>query len=157
MGFTQIEGVDLSPALVANYHGSATVYVADCRKLPFSNGTKDIAIVQGGLHHLPMLPDDLEKTLSEIDRVLRPGGRFVAVEPWLTPFLSLIHALSSSSFVRSCSKKMDAFAAMTDEERPTYENWLSRAGEILPMLQSRFQTERLYIRFGKIGFCGIKH
>src|SRR5579863_8906443 len=35
LGFTRVEGVDLSPSLVAQYQGSARCYVGDCRQLPF--------------------------------------------------------------------------------------------------------------------------
>src|SRR5258706_5037192 len=56
LGFTQVEGVDLSPTLVAAYAGPGKILVGDCRRLPFGNASKDILIVQGGLHHLPALP-----------------------------------------------------------------------------------------------------
>jgi ubiquinone/menaquinone biosynthesis C-methylase UbiE len=59
-------------------------------------------VVQGGLHHLPELPRDLDKTLLEIKRVLRPQGRFVIVEPWHTPFLRIVHAFCNFSLARSC-------------------------------------------------------
>ena len=51
LGFTHLEGVDLSPRLIAQYKGSAKCTVADCRKLPFADRSKDVLIVQGGLHH----------------------------------------------------------------------------------------------------------
>jgi len=80
LGFTRIEGVDLSPRLVAHYRGPAKCIVGDCRQLPFEDCSKDVLIVQGGLHHLPTLPGDLEQTFSEIHRVLRPGGVFLAFD-----------------------------------------------------------------------------
>src|SRR6266478_7656095 len=46
LGFTHIEGVDLSPRLLAQYKGSAKCTVADCRKLPFPDCSKDVLIVQ---------------------------------------------------------------------------------------------------------------
>ena len=42
LGFTQLEGINLSPSLAAHYTGSAKVQIADCRQLPFSAATKDI-------------------------------------------------------------------------------------------------------------------
>src|SRR5690349_24204483 len=66
LGFTRLEGVDLSPRLIAQYKGTANCIVADCRKLPFADRSKDVLIVQGGLHHLPNLPADLEQTFSEM-------------------------------------------------------------------------------------------
>jgi quercetin dioxygenase-like cupin family protein len=59
LGFNQVEGIDLSPSLAAEYAGPGKVLVGDCRQLPFESASKDILIVQGGLHHLPVLPDDL--------------------------------------------------------------------------------------------------
>src|SRR6266849_7792838 len=94
LGFTHVEGVDLSPRLIAKYRGSAKCFVADCRQLPFADRSKDVLIVQGGLHHLPALPEDLERSFSEMQRVLRKEGRVVFVEPWLTPFLKFVHAVS---------------------------------------------------------------
>src|SRR5438045_4762428 len=87
LGFTRLEGVDLSPRLLAQYKGPAKCMVADCRKLPFLDRTKDVLVVQGGLHHLPNLPADLEQTFSEMQRVLRKTGLVIFVEPWRTPFL----------------------------------------------------------------------
>ena len=49
LGFTRIEGVDLSPRLLAESAGNAKVIVADCRRLPFPDRSRDILIVQGGL------------------------------------------------------------------------------------------------------------
>ena len=65
LGFSQVEGIDLSPSLAAEYAGPGKVLVGDCRQLPFENASKDMLIVQGGLHHLPVLPDDLDQVLAE--------------------------------------------------------------------------------------------
>ena len=92
LGFSHIEGVDLSPRLLAQYRGAATCSEGDCRNLSFPDQSKDVLIVQGGLHHLPVLPDDLEQTIAEMHRVLKQNGRVMVVEPWRTPFLE------SSSF-----------------------------------------------------------
>jgi ubiquinone/menaquinone biosynthesis C-methylase UbiE len=60
------------------------------------------------LHHLKTLPDDLEQTLSEAARVLRDDGRFVAVEPWLTPFLTFVHWVCRRRVARCLVPKIDA-------------------------------------------------
>ena len=65
LGFSEVEGIDLSPSLAAEYGGPGKILVGDCRRLPFENASKDILIVQGGLHHLPLLPDDLDRALAE--------------------------------------------------------------------------------------------
>jgi ubiquinone/menaquinone biosynthesis C-methylase UbiE len=64
LGFTHLEGVDLSPRLIARYRGPAKCFVGDCRQLPFANRSKDVLMVQGGLHHLSTLPEDLEQTFA---------------------------------------------------------------------------------------------
>src|SRR2546425_9145172 len=66
LGFTHIEGVDLSPRLITQYRGSAKCFVGDCRQLPFADRSKDMLSVQGGLHHLTALPEDLEEAFSKM-------------------------------------------------------------------------------------------
>jgi SAM-dependent methyltransferase len=154
LGFSRLEGVDLSPRLVARYSGPAVCHVGDCRSLPFPTASKDIAIVQGGLHHLPTVAPDLDRALVEARRVLRPDGRFVAVEPWATPFLSVVHLVSEHPLARRLSRKLDAFARMAIHERDTYVQWLGAPDEILTILHRHFAPEREWIRWGKLMFVG---
>src|SRR5260370_34130636 len=56
LGFRNLEGVDLSPRLIAKYDGPARCYVADCRHLPFSDASRAPAVVQGVLLDLILLP-----------------------------------------------------------------------------------------------------
>ena len=154
LGFRHIEGVDLSPRLLAEYKGDAKCYAHDCRELPFERGSKDAAIVQGGLHHLPVLPGDLERVFSELRRVIRPQGHVVFVEPWLTPFLRVVHKVSETRLARRFSAKLDALATMIENERHTYENWLSRPQEISALARSYFRVEQESIAWGKWNFVG---
>jgi SAM-dependent methyltransferase len=154
LGFQNIEGVDLSPRLLAEYTGGARCYAADCRELPFADRSKDAAIVQGGLHHLPVLPDDLEQVFAELRRVLRPEGRVLFVEPWLTPFLRFVHALTQNLLARRVSMKLDALATMIENEKQTYENWLGRPQEISRLANRYFQPEHESFAWGKWNFVG---
>jgi SAM-dependent methyltransferase len=52
--------------------GLARVYKADARHLPFADGSFDYVYSHGVLHHC----DQPEQVVSEMFRVLRPGGRF---------------------------------------------------------------------------------
>jgi SAM-dependent methyltransferase len=62
--------------------------VAEC--LPLRSGTFDFVYGYGILHHT-----DLQRTLEEVRRVLRPGGRAVFIEPLgLNPVISLYRRLS---------------------------------------------------------------
>ncbi len=154
LGFRNIEGVDLSPRLLAEYTGEARCYAGDCRELPFADRSKDAAIVQGGLHHLPVLPDDLERVFAELQRVLRPEGHVVFVEPCLTPFLRFVHAVAQNPLARRLSVKLDALATMIDHERETYENWLGRPREISQLARRYFQPEHESFAWGKWNFVG---
>ena len=156
LGFRRIHGADLSASLLAHYRGPAACYQCDCRRLPFKTDSQDIVIVQGGLHHLPRLPDDLLQTLAEIKRVLRPGGLCVLVEPWLTPFLSFVHAVCRIRLARRLFPKLDAFAVMTHYEQHTYEQWLGQPQAILAILSDAFQTQRCSLAWGKCMFVGRK-
>jgi ubiquinone/menaquinone biosynthesis C-methylase UbiE len=154
LGFTRIEGVDSSPALLAQYQGNAKCTVADCRRLPFSDHSKDILIVQGGLHHLSTLPGDLDQTLRQMQRVLRADGRLVLVEPWLTPFLKFAHIACASAVARRLSNKVDALATMIHYERRTYEQWLSQPEMILKLVNKYFAQREQHTAWGKWSFVG---
>ena len=154
LGFTHLEGVDLSGRLIRLYQGNAQCYVCDCRRLPFSDQSKDVLIVQGGLHHLPTLPESLDQTLAEMHRVLRKSGRVIVVEPWLTPFLKLVHSISRIGLVRRFSAKLDALATMIDYERPTYEQWLGRPALILSLAHAHFSPLHESRAWGKWRFVG---
>ncbi|MEM8667595.1 MAG: class I SAM-dependent methyltransferase [Planctomycetota bacterium] len=154
LGFTNLEGVDLSEELLQKYQGTASLHLADCRSLPFDAATLDAVIVQGGLHHLPVIPDDLDQVLQEISRVLKPDGRFYVVEPWLTPFLRFAHFVVESPWVRRWYAKGDALAEMIEHERETYEQWLGLPSEILDLFAKCFRIERQKIGWGKIMLIG---
>jgi SAM-dependent methyltransferase len=150
LGFRQLAGADLSPALAARYDGPADMVVGDCRQLPFASASKDVATIQGGLHHLPSLPQDLEQVLLEVRRILRDGGRFVVVEPWRTPFLDLVHAISRRRIARRMSAKVDAFATMMEHELATYDAWLAQPHAILSLLRRFFEVETCRVGWGKL-------
>jgi ubiquinone/menaquinone biosynthesis C-methylase UbiE len=155
LGFTSLHGADLSAALVAQYRGSAKCHVADCRKLPFADQSLDVAIVQGGLHHLSTLPDDLASVVSEVNRVLVHGGRFVVVEPWRTPFLDFVHFLCNNSLAKRASGRVEALATMIEHERETYDRWLDMPDMILQVLEEYFEPVQQETRWGKLYFVGI--
>jgi ubiquinone/menaquinone biosynthesis C-methylase UbiE len=156
LGFSQVEGIDLSPSLAAEYAGPGRILVGDCRQLPFENASKDILIVQGGLHHLPVIPDDLDRVLTDTARVLKNDGLLIVVEPWPTAFLAVCHALCRSRVLRALSPKIDALATMIHYERKTYEQWLGKTRLILDSLRNSFQCEHCHFKWGKIYFAGRK-
>jgi SAM-dependent methyltransferase len=61
--------------------------VCDARQLPFPSGAVGALVMIDVLHHLSA---PLE-FMREASRVLRPGARLVALEPWVTPLSFLLY------------------------------------------------------------------
>jgi SAM-dependent methyltransferase len=156
LGFRKLQGADLSERLLRQFSGEATLYVADCRRLPFEDCSQDIVVVQGGLHHLPALPEDLVSTLDEVRRILRPNGKFVAIEPWTTPFLNFVHFICLRTPFPRCYAKLRHLSTMIDEERETYFKWLGMPKPILTLLDSRFRAATKRIAYGKLEYVGVR-
>ena len=72
----EVVAIDLSPRMVelARARGVAAE-VGDVQALRFEDGAFDVAVAAWMLYHVP----DLDRALAELARVLRPGGRLVAV------------------------------------------------------------------------------
>lgn len=70
----EVVALDLSPRMVelARERG-VDARVGDVQALPFADGEFDVAIAAWMLYHVP----DLDTGVSELARVLRPGGRLV--------------------------------------------------------------------------------
>ncbi len=61
--------------------------VVDAHRLPFGAGElRGIAMVNV-FHHLP----DVARFLAEAARCVRPGGAMIMLEPWVTPWSTLIY------------------------------------------------------------------
>jgi SAM-dependent methyltransferase len=80
-------GVDLTPWHVraARLFGlrrrNLDVRLADFHRLPFADESFDLVFSVEAICHA----DDVYRVVQEVRRVLRPGGRFVAIEPWRSP------------------------------------------------------------------------
>ena len=53
-------------------------------EVPFDDATFDVVFSAGCIHHMTT-----ELAFPEIARVLRPGGRFAAIEPWRAPLYAI--------------------------------------------------------------------
>jgi demethylmenaquinone methyltransferase/2-methoxy-6-polyprenyl-1,4-benzoquinol methylase len=93
-----VTGLDFSAGMLnlARREGDAITWVqGDMTKLPFADASQDVVTVGFGLRNVA----DLDAAISEIVRVLKPGGRFGSLEmahPWplLRPGVWLFNALA---------------------------------------------------------------
>lgn len=116
----EVHGIDAAPEMidVARHKAAKMEMEADFRvglieDIPFPDDYFDLVLSSFVLHHLP---DDLKrKGFVETYRVLKPGGRFVAVdfEPPTTPWLRhLTMVFFGHDMLRS---DLQALAAMLEE------------------------------------------
>lgn len=89
--------VDLSPRMVelARARG-VNAQVGDVQDLPFGDGEFDCAVAAWMLYHAPVL----DRALAELARVLRPGGRLVAVTNGRDHLLELRELAGSRAWER---------------------------------------------------------
>lgn len=69
------KAVELTKKRLDLYHLKAEVLEADAQKLPFADNTFDYVCAWGCLMHMP----ETEQAISEIYRVLKPGGKSLAM------------------------------------------------------------------------------
>lgn len=76
-GARSVSGFDISEAEIAKgRRPGIDLRVADAHDTPYADDSFDLIVGSGILHHL-----DLAVALGEIQRILRPGGRVVFLEP----------------------------------------------------------------------------
>ena len=90
----EIIGVDFSEEMLKEARKKTKdiqFLLADIQKLPFLDNTFDTCSIAYGLRNV----EDLKKTLSEMTRVLKPGGLLMILETgklnskWIAPFYNL--------------------------------------------------------------------
>jgi len=80
--FDEIVGIDTSEkgaaAFAENFkeHPNVRFIKMDAAKMDFADASFDIVCISNSLHHMP----DLQPVLSEMLRVLKPGGHFIVAE-----------------------------------------------------------------------------
>ena len=76
----ELSGVDLSGKAIGcaeeKLAGKAVFKKADVEELPFDDAYADIVLCMHSFHHYP----NPQKALSEMNRVIKPGGRVMLVE-----------------------------------------------------------------------------
>ena len=96
----KITGIDISDIsiqkakkMIKATNSNVTLLVDNCEKTKFGDNTFDIVYGTGILHHL-----NIEICLKEIHRILKPGGKFLFIEPLGTnPLINLYRKLTPKS------------------------------------------------------------
>ena len=95
-----VEAVDISERMVElTRERGISARVGDVQELPFEDGSFDAALAAWMLYHVR----DVEQALAELARVLRPGGRLVAVTNGVDHFRELRALLGGEFPTRSFS------------------------------------------------------
>lgn len=89
----RVIGVDISPDLIeqakslwGEYAERMDFIVGDAEKLELADGSADAVFFGGVLHHFPIR----NKVYDEAIRILKPGGKFIAIEPNQLDFIELV-------------------------------------------------------------------
>jgi len=121
-GFLHVTGLEPDGRLVERSRERAAIVVGRGPDLPFGNEEFDVVLCMASIHHLKSA-DEMWRLQDEVWRILRPGGRFLYVEPAqtllrrvLTPLL-----LSPLSGLTQFSRQK---RAMVLAEWPELNAWL---------------------------------
>ena len=145
---SEVIGVDISEGMMAvgrekikKAGVSAEFFVADCEDLPYSDNTFDRISVGFGVRNF----EHLELGLSQMCRVLTPGGKLVILEL----------SVPSNAFIRWCYKLyflkiLPAIGGLISGDRGAYE--------YLPASVLRFPGPDKFISMLKsAGFAQVEH
>ena len=108
----RVDAIDCAPDMIHVAHHYCTTRAlsqfncieASAQKLPFKEQAFDAVIAMDLLHHV----DEVETVLDEVYRTMKPGGRFLVLEPNIcNPLMALAHALprEERAALRRCRPK----------------------------------------------------
>ncbi len=132
LGFARLWGLEYQLELLDCHPRRERVAVASATHIPYATGSMDAVIVMDVLHHLTR--EQLPSCLSEIHRVLRPGGLLYVCEPASTltrKALTLLLMSPLSSLTRFSRDKR----TMVEQERDTLGPWLEDEKTACPQIE----------------------
>ncbi|WP_415715114.1 class I SAM-dependent methyltransferase [Maridesulfovibrio sp.] len=122
-------GIDISMQMLENaakkYSGKNTFVHGDATNIPLQDNSVDVVMMAGGVHHI----NDRKKLFSEVYRILKTGGVFVAREPLNDFFLwralrDIIYRLSPAlDYDTEEPLRFDKTVSVLEECGFTVEDW----------------------------------
>jgi len=118
-----LTGVDTDPIVMENPALDAAYVVTD-ETLPFDSGSFDACFSNWVLEHV----EHPETHLREVERILKPGGCYIARTPNLFHYVSLAAACTPQWIHDLVANRLRALPEQTHEPWPTYYRLNTRAG-----------------------------
>lgn len=131
LGYEKVYGFDNSLGLLADARGFRLI-LADAYSLPLAPQSLDVVFINGVLHHL----DDVDRALSEVKRILVPGGSLCLIEPTSSFLRRLANRLTLSPLARF-SLFLSFRKRMLLEELPLQRRWLALEKRFPSLLERR--------------------
>ena len=147
-------GIDIAPENIDRISKHLSFYgyqpklmVGDAEFLEFQDESFDVVFSNGVLHHVP----DITRTLKEINRVLKPGGRFYmivyhknSIFYWVSLFF-FEHLILLGFLKRSFKERLSMIEYTTAEARPFVKAYSVK--ELRNILcKADFMLENLWVR-----------
>lgn len=130
----RVTGFDISPQQTSHFkirHPDADVRCGSILNSGFDSNSFDVVSVVGGIHHLP---PHIDQGITEIHRILKPGGSFCFMEP---------HSETAVDCVRRAWYKRDPLFAKNEEA--------INVGQLRETFADRFEF-RSEIYAGNVGY-----
>ncbi len=128
--FDNLVGYDISHNMLTHAkEKEERVICADAENLPFADSSFDVIYARALLHHL----FDVPKALSEIKRILKPGGEVVFAD-------------TNKSFINGLPRKI-----MNKGEHFAESHKNFKSSEILKLIEKEFEVKEIYY-FGFIAY-----
>lgn len=113
-GRAQVVGIDVDADAVQQYHSE--VWLADVARLPFQSASFDVACSEYVFEHL----QDPAAAMSELGRVIRPGGQLIALTPSRWSYKSVAAALTPHAFHEWAASTLREDARDAEDVYETY-------------------------------------
>lgn len=138
--YNYLWGIDNSFNLLTSVKTRVPLVQGDARQCPIKDNSFDVVFINKALHHF----SNHTALLTEIKRILKPGGYFCFIEPRSTWLRRLFHAVLLSPLIEIFPPFRDLKKALTIESE-TYFFWLNNARSFFTMREEtfRFRIESL--------------